>query len=125
MNKFFGPFVVKNIDKLVPQLERLLVRSEANIEVWEDFFVTISDWKSIDKQALGILTKIKNKFLNFPEPSIKIVNSLTSSLIEEGSLKEVITFISNLISGEHNAKRKIVYIRMLQGVMSSLKNLSD
>jgi hypothetical protein len=35
LNKFFGPFVITNFEKFYPQLERLLIRSETNIEIWE------------------------------------------------------------------------------------------
>ena len=31
VNKYFSVFLVKNFEKLMPQLERLLVRSESNI----------------------------------------------------------------------------------------------
>lgn len=34
-------------------------------------------------------------------------------------------YLSALIGGEHNAKRKIVYIKMLEGLINSLKNYQD
>jgi histone deacetylase complex regulatory component SIN3 len=63
------------------------------------------------------LNKIKNLFSNNPETAIKIVVALTRGLTEEKSIKEVITFISGLISAEPNIKKKIVYIKMLKGVL--------
>ena len=64
VNCFFGPFVVRHIDRLIPQLHRLLVRSEANIEVWDDFFAAIADLSGIDKTAIALLTKIKSLYLS-------------------------------------------------------------
>lgn len=34
LNPYFSTFLVRYIEKIIPQLERLLVRSESNIEIW-------------------------------------------------------------------------------------------
>jgi hypothetical protein len=125
VNQFYSEFVVRHIERFVPQLERLLVRSEANIEVWEEFVLAVQNWQGIDSQVLEMLKKIKGQFLSQPEPCIRIVVSLTSHLKDEKTLKEVVEFLGGLVGGEHNAKRKIVYIRMLKGTVSSLQRQSN
>jgi hypothetical protein len=125
INEFFSPFIVKNIDKLFPQLERLLVRSESNIEIWEEFILTVKNWQGIEPHLFTIIKRIKHLYLSNPESSIKVINTLTSCLKDEAVIKELIVYLSSLIGGEHNAKKKIVYIRMLQGVISSLQHHSD
>ena len=37
----------------------------------------------------------------------------------------MVTFVTNLLGSEHNPKRKIVYIRMLQGLIKSIKKIGD
>jgi hypothetical protein len=56
------------------------------------------------------------------EGAIRIVNTLTNSLTDERAIKDFVGFILGMIGGEHNAKKKIVYVRMLEGILSSLKN---
>lgn len=41
LNKVFASFIAENFDKFYPQLERLLVRSESNVEVWGDLFTSL------------------------------------------------------------------------------------
>ena len=73
-----------------------------------------------------LLNKIKGSFQNYPEVSIKIVNTLVKSIKDEKVFKETIGFLSNLINSEHNIKKKIVYLKMLDGVIKSLsKNFDD
>ena len=48
LNKFFGSFVCKNYGLIFPQLERLIVRSSGNIDVWLEFFRSISPLSSFD-----------------------------------------------------------------------------
>lgn len=120
VNQYFSSFIVTNFDKLVPNLERLLVRSESNIEVWEDFFTSVGVWTGIDSYVVPLLQKIKHLFINNAEISIKIVVALTRSMKEEKYLKDFITFLSGLISNEQNVKRKVVYIKMLRGVTGAL-----
>ena len=73
-----------------------------------------------------LLNKIKGSFQNYPEVSIKIVNTLVKSIKDEKVFKETIGFLSNLINTEHNIKKKIVYLKMLDGVIQSLsKNFDD
>lgn len=40
-------------------------------------------------------------------------------------LRNVLNYLSGLIGGEHNAKRKIVYVRMLDGLINSLQHYPD
>lgn len=98
VNKYFSAFLVKNFEKLMPQLERLLIRSESNIEVWEEFFSSVEEWTGADAYIVPLLTKIKHLFANNAETAIKIVVTLTQRLAGEKYLKETVTFISGLIS---------------------------
>jgi len=50
------------------------------------------------------------------------VNTLTKNLTDERIIKDYLAFILGMIGGEHNAKKKIVYVRMLEGIIKSLKN---
>lgn len=72
-----------------------------------------------------LLQKIKHLFINTAEISTKIVVALSKNLTEEKYIKEFITFIAGMISNEQNVKRKVVYIRMLRGVIESLTNHID
>jgi hypothetical protein len=124
-NRYYSSFIIKHFDKLLPQLERLLVRSESNIEVWEEFISSVEDWRGIDQFLVPLLTKIKHLFVSNGEIAIKIVVPLTKSLTEEKSIKDFVTFISGLISSEPNIKKKTIYIRMLKGIIETLKNHPD
>lgn len=87
------------MERLIPSLERLLVRNENNIEVWADFFLTVDHWKGIDAMALPILTKIKGLFLTQSDHCVRIVNCLTNELTDEKYIKEILVFLSGLVSG--------------------------
>ena len=121
LNPYFGEFVGVHFENFQPQLERLLVRSESNIEVWVDFFECLQDIPEIEKFALVLIKKIKNSFFNHSESSIRIVNTLVSNLKNEKYFYECLDFIKGLISNEHNAKKKIVYFQMLKGFIQSVK----
>lgn len=125
INQFFSEFIVRHIEKFVPQLERLLVRSESNVEVWEEFVTIVRNWKGIDQHALALIRKIKNLYMVHPEPCIKIIVTLTSQLTDEKVIRELISYLSALFGGEHTSKKKILYVRMLQGVVASLKDHAD
>lgn len=121
VNKYFAPFIVKNIERLLPQMERLLVRSESNFDIWEEFILAAENWKGVDQHLLPLIHKIKSLFLNNVEGAIRIVNTLTRNLTDERVIKDFVAFILGMIGGEHNAKKKIVYVRMLEGILESLK----
>lgn len=82
VNEFFSSFVVKHFNLLIPQLERLLVRSDSNIEVWGQFFAKVKNWKGIDPFVLNLLTKTKPYYANYSETCVDIVVNLTSQLTE-------------------------------------------
>lgn len=56
-----------------------------------------------------------------------MVKSLTQSLNTDDDFAKSFEFIKGLLNSEHNAKKKIVYLRMLEGFAISLKkyNLSQ
>lgn len=83
VNSYFVPFLVAHFEQLFPQLERLLIRSESNLEVWEDFFSTVGEWSGIDPFVAPLLNKIKHLFLSNAEISIKIVIAVSKRLQEE------------------------------------------
>lgn len=114
--------MVKTLDRLIPQLERLLVRSESNFEVWEEFILSVEDWKGVDQYLLPLVYKIKHLFLGNVETAIRIVNTLTKNIADERVVKDYVGFILGLMGGEHNSKRKIVYVRMLEGIVESLSH---
>jgi hypothetical protein len=64
VNQYFSSFLVKNFEQLIPQLERLLIRSESNIDIWEEFFNAVGVWKGIDCFVVPLLQKIKHLFIN-------------------------------------------------------------
>ena len=119
INPYFAEFVVANIEKLQPQLERLLVRSESNIEIWADFFENLRDLCGMEKHVMTLLKKNKNIYLNHKDISIRLVNALTGSLKEEKVFAECFEFIKGLVSNEHNSKKKIIYFQMLNGLVRS------
>lgn len=120
VNQYFSAFLVAHFEQLFPQLERLLVRSETNLEVWEDFFTSVGGWSGLDATVVPLLSKIKHLFINNAETSIKIVVAVSRRLQEENSIKAFIAFLAGLISNEQNVKRKVIYIRMLKGVTEAL-----
>ena len=121
MNPYFSEFVVVNIEKLQPQLERLLVRSESNIEVWAEFFENLKDLCGMEKYVLNLLKNNKNIYLNHKDISIRLVNALTGSLKDEKMFMECFEFVKGLISSEHNSKKKIIYFQMLNGFVNSAR----
>ena len=67
------------------------------------------------------MKKYKNLFQTKPELSLRFVKSLTHGLNEENSFYQSFEFIKNLISSEHNVKKKIIYFRMLEGIIEAQK----
>ena len=77
----------------------------------------------LGNQVLPLLNHIKHLFQSHSQFCIGTVIALTKDLHQEGPISEIVAFLVNLINTEHNAKKKIVYVKMLEGVISSMKNL--
>ena len=90
--------IVRHIDKIIPQLERLLVRSESNIEIWQDVFVNVVDLKGMEKSLDQILKKVKNYFANYPEASLGIINAIGGAITSYQAFKEFITFVAAVVA---------------------------
>lgn len=98
LNPFFNSFIVRHIEKIIPQLERLLVRSESNIEIWQDVLANIVDLKGMEKSLDHILKKVKNYFGSYPEISAAIINTIGGAITSYPIFKEFISFVSSLVA---------------------------
>lgn len=76
----------------------------------------------LDRFILALLKKNKNLYANHKEVSIRLVNALARNIREEKAFIDCFEFIKGLVSGEHNAKKKIIYFQMLKGFVLSIKN---
>jgi len=74
----------------------------------------------MEKNLEAILKKIKNYFPGFPEASIAIMCSLGNALTTADSYKEFLSFLSGIISNEHNSKKKLNYLKMTEGAIDAL-----
>lgn len=81
----------------------------------------------IDHHASALIKKYKNLFLSKTDFALRLVNMLAQSLSGEECFISSFEFIRGLLSSEHNAKKKIIYLRMLEGFVVALKryNLSQ
>lgn len=72
-----------------------------------------------------ILKKVKNYFNSYPESCVNIINALGKGLTEYEGFKELLTFVSGLVATEHNSKKKLNFIRMTSGIITSLEKFSS
>lgn len=63
LNSFFGKLLVRHFPRIYPQLERLMIRSESNIEVWQEILATVVIFKHIDPHVMPLLNRIKHLFV--------------------------------------------------------------
>ncbi len=70
------------------------MRSESNIEIWQEVFANIVELKGMEKSLDPILKKVKNYFPSYPEASLGIMNALGAALASNESFKEFISFVS-------------------------------
>lgn len=101
-----------------------MVRSENNIEVITDFLEACGPIRGIGEHVQPLLSKQKNLFLTKTDFALRFVKSLSQSLTTEESFGSAFEFIKGLLNGEHNSKKKIVYFKMLEGFIFSLKEYS-
>jgi len=73
---------------------------------------------------MAVVSKIKHLFINSSEISLKIVKNVTKNLSDLSIIKNYLQFNFNLISNEHNSKKKIIYIDMLKGIIHSIVKLN-
>lgn len=71
------------------------------------------------------MKKVKNYFNSYPENCVNIINALGKALNEHDSFKEFVTFVGGLVANEHNSKKKLNFIRMTDGIISSLEKFSQ
>ena len=76
-------------------------------------------------RAVPLLQQVKSLFQSHPGTSIKLVEALTKNLSNPAALNDAVRFILSLLGSENNAKKKVVYVKMLQGSVSSLKEIAD
>ena len=121
---WLGPWIAEHLGLIKPQLERLLVRSENNIDIWEEFF---SGLEKVDlgAQAVPLMQQVKNLFQGHPIISTRLVQALTKHLSHPDALNDATRFVLSMLATEHNAKKKIVYVRMLEGPVASIAALKD
>ena len=87
LNKFFTQFVVRNFKQILPELERLLVRSSSNLEVWVDFFKSLVPLYNLDPFIAEILKTCRNLFFTLPEIAVPLINCVTSYIKDEKVFK--------------------------------------
>ncbi len=120
LNEYFSSFIARHIEKIIPQLDRLLVRSESNIEIWTETFANLTSVKGMEKQLEAILKKVKNYFPTYPEQSVAIINSIGASLTTYETFKEFVSFVGVVVANEHNSKKKLNFLKMTQGAITAL-----
>ena len=77
--------------------------------------------QNIGGHILALLKKYKNIFLTKTDFALRLVKSLAESLNKDEDFEASFNFIKSLLENEHNAKKKIVYLKMLEGFVNSLK----
>jgi hypothetical protein len=83
MTPHFAGFIALHFDKFVPQLERLIIRSENNFEVLVEFLESCGgELKGIGIHSLALLRKYKPLYLVKPDLSLRFVGALTRALNE-------------------------------------------
>jgi hypothetical protein len=83
----------------------------------------VGEWTGIDVHLVPLLAKVKHLFAAQSEVGVRLVNGLSRRLRDPAAIRDLTAFLGGLAAGEHNAKRKIVYIRMLQGLVEALSRL--
>lgn len=63
------------------------MRSESNIEIWQEVFANIVELKGMEKSLDAILKKVKTYFASYPEASVGIMNALGGALVSYESFK--------------------------------------
>lgn len=78
-NSILGRFVCEHFKVFLPLLERLLMRSESNLETWKETFEVMKG-VPLDDYCLQCLRQTKDLLIPHSTSSIDMVLHLTSSL---------------------------------------------
>lgn len=76
-----------------------------------------SKLEDLGENGLNLLKKYKHLFQTRPDFSLRMVKALTQGLKQENAFSESFEFVKGLISTEHNSKKKIIFFRMLEGII--------